>query len=205
MNLPTTRPSLLIRIRDSADRDAWFEFVEIYRPVIVRLAVAKGMQQADAEDLCQKVLIAVAEAIERFDPDGAARFRTWLKRITDNAVLNAITRARPDRASGDEGVQFVLDQQPDRDGPDSALLKTEYRREILHWAAKEIRDEFTETTWKAFWLTAVEARPAEEVGQLLGRNRGSIYAARSRVMRRLIEKIDSFEDNEPRPSDKGTP
>ena len=79
------------------------------------------------------------------------------------------------------------------DSPDSQLLQLEYRREIFQWAAKKIQREFSETTWQAFWLTAVEAIPAEEVGEQLGRNRGSIYAAKSRVMRRLLMEIEGFE------------
>ena len=90
----------------------------------------------------------------------------------------------------------LLKSAPRPEGPDSELLELEYRREVLHWAAREIRDEFTETTWKAFWLTAVEAKPAQTVGKMLGRNRGSIYAAKSRVMRRLLQQIDEFESGE---------
>jgi len=196
MNSPETSQSLLFRLRNPADADAWQEFAEIYRPVIVRMASVKGLQTADAEDLAQKVLVSILGAIKRWDPSGQAKFRTWLKRITENAILNAITRTKPDRANGGDLDQSLLDEHPDRNGPDSELLRIEFRREIFHWAARRVRSEFTETTWKAFWLTAVEACPAEEVGRLLGRNRGSIYAARSRVMKRLIQIISEFETPE---------
>jgi hypothetical protein len=59
---PETRASLLIRVRDPADQAAWHEFVEIYRPVILRLARQKGMQEADADDVAQQVLVAVGKA-----------------------------------------------------------------------------------------------------------------------------------------------
>jgi RNA polymerase sigma-70 factor (ECF subfamily) len=193
---PETRNSLLVRLRDPADADAWHQFSEVYRPIILRMAVAKGLQRADAEDLAQKVLVSIAGAIERWEPNGQAKFRTWLKRITDNAVLNALTRRKPDRAGGGEEIQSVLNEQPDRTSPDSELLKMEYHREIMHWAARKIRDEFSETTWRAFWLTAIENRSAEEISGLIGRNRGSIYAAKSRVMRRLIEKVREFSELE---------
>jgi len=83
MTSPETRSSLLLRIRDADDRDAWDQFSEIYRPVICRVARLKGLQQADAEDLAQQVLLSVAGAIDRWQPDeGRAKFRTWLKRVT---------------------------------------------------------------------------------------------------------------------------
>src|SRR5262245_47940975 len=99
---PETRASLLIRLKDRADDEAWFEFTEIYRPVILRLAARRGLQPADADDLAQQVLSSVARAIDRWKEDPArARFRTWLQRVATNAIINALTRGRPDRGSGD--------------------------------------------------------------------------------------------------------
>ena len=196
MNPPETRPSLLLRVRDPADREAWAEFSEIYRPVICRLARLKGLQAADAEDLAQQVLISIANAIERWEPEpGRAKFRTWVRRIVQNAILNALTRGAPDKASGDDNDHLLLQQSPARTGPDSDLLKTEYRREVFVWAARQIRDEFTEGTWNSFWLTAVAGREADDVAAQLGRSRGSVYASRSRVMKRLKQMVEEFDED----------
>jgi RNA polymerase sigma factor (sigma-70 family) len=126
---PETRISLLIRVRDPADQAAWNEFVEIYQPVILRLARQKGMQEADAEDVAQSVLSAIAKAIEQREHDPKrAKFRTWLHRVTHNTILNALTRGKPDRGSGDSALLAVLDQQESHAGPDSDLLQLEHRR-----------------------------------------------------------------------------
>jgi RNA polymerase sigma-70 factor (ECF subfamily) len=194
---PETRASLLLRVRNPSDQEAWEEFVEIYRPVILRLARQKGMQDADAEDVAQLVLHSVAKAVERREHDPArARFRTWLHRVAHNAILNALARGKPDRGSGDSVQLAVLNQQEARSGPDSDLLRLEYRREVFRWAARQVRKEFHEDTWAAFWRTAVEGRAIEAVATELGKNRGSIYAARSRVMRRIQEKVAEFEEEE---------
>jgi len=192
---PETRPSLLIRVRDPADQAAWREFVEIYRPVILRLARQKRMQTADAEDVAQVVLAAVAKAVERREHDPQrAKFRTWLQRVANNAILNALSRGRPDRAAGGPIVQAALAQKESPGGPDSDLLRLEYRREVFRWAARQVRKEFREDTWNAFWLTAVEGRPVDVVARELAKDAGAIYTARSRVMQRIREKAADYEE-----------
>lgn len=193
---PDTRASLLIRVRDPADQTAWYQFVEIYRPVILRLARQKGMQEADADDVAQHVLLAVAKAVEKREHDPKrAKFRTWLDRVARNAILNALTRGKPDRGSGDTGLHGLLQRHESREGPDSDLVQLEYRREVFRWAAREVRPEFQPSTWDAFWLTAVEQHAVEAVARKLGKNPGAIYAARSRVMRRIQEKVAEYEQD----------
>lgn len=192
---PETRQSLIVRLKDGHDQQAWGEFLEIYRPVVYRLAVAKGLQHADAEDIVQQVFASVAGALDRWQPDAArARFRTWLTTIARNAILNALTRRTADRASGDTIERERLAQYPSEDAA-SQLLLLESRREIFHWAARRVREEFEPATWDAFWLTAVEGREVEEVARLIGKKAGAIYAARSRVMRRLKEVVAEWDDH----------
>jgi RNA polymerase sigma factor (sigma-70 family) len=191
---PETRASLLIRVRDPADQAAWHEFVEIYRPVILRLARQKGMQEADADDVAQEVLAAVAKAVERREHDPKrAKFRTWLGHVAHNAILNALTRRRPDRGSGDSALLAALNQHESHTGPDSDLVRLEYRREVFRWAARQVCKEFHQATWSAFWLTTVEGLAVEVVAKELAKNPGSIYAARSRVVRRIQEKVAEYE------------
>lgn len=194
---PETRASLILRLHDRADQQAWCEFVEIYQPVVYRFARYKGLQHADAEDIVQQVLSAVVGAIERWQPDeDRGRFRTWLQTIARNLIVNALSRRAADRASGETGERERLAQQPAAEGADSRLLLTECRREIFQWAARQICDEFEADTWDAFWQTAVEDRDVNEVARLLAKKPGAVYTARSRVMRRLKQKVLEWEAEE---------
>ena len=191
---PETRLSLIVRLKDRHDQEAWSEFLEIYRPLVYRLAVAKGLQHADAEDVVQQVFSSVARAVDRWQPDAErARFRTWLTTIARNAIVNALSRRALDRASGDTAERDLLAEYA-ADAEASQMLLVESRREIFQWAAKRVRGEFEPKTWDAFWLTAVEGRDVSDVANLIEKKPGAIYAARSRVMRRLKQVVMQWEE-----------
>jgi RNA polymerase sigma-70 factor (ECF subfamily) len=194
MNLPETNPSLIVRLRDSGDERAWFEFVEIYRPAIVRLGGLKGLQPADCEDLAQKVFVSVAGAIERWEPNSQrAKFRTWLFTIANRHVIDALRRQAVREVSGGSHLEVRLENTSDRQ-EDSRILRTELRRQVFHRVASVVRDEFTENTWQSFWLMAVEGLSAEVVAPRVGKTAGAVYAAKARVMRRIVEHVREFGD-----------
>jgi RNA polymerase sigma-70 factor (ECF subfamily) len=184
---------LLLRLADPRDERAWDEFAGIYGPLVYRLARRKGWQDADAADITQEVFAAVARAIEAgaYDPQRGS-FRAWLFRIARNLAVNHLVRqARQPRGSGDSAVHDLLHAQPAPD--DSALFDGEYRRQLLAWAAEQVRGEFSELTWQAFWQSGVEGRPALEVARALGTTVGTVYHCKSRVMARLRRRIDEVE------------
>ena len=192
---PETRPSLLVRIRDARDRDAWREFAELYGPLVYRYARKRGLQDADAADLTQEVLQAVAGACRRLEYDpGRGTFRGWLFTVARNRLHNFLLRQRryaetytqPDTAQG-------LDGHPARAPDDEALWEQEYRQRLFDWAAAQVRGHFQETTWQAFWRTAVEGESAAQVAEGLGLTVGAVYIAKSRVLARLREQVQELE------------
>ena len=194
---PTTRRSLVLRLRNLDDEAAWAEFVQVYEPLIYRLARSKGLQDADAQDLCQDVFRAVAGAIERWDPDPArGRFRGWLFRIARNLLVNFLTaQGRHARGSGRTSVQEFLEAQPAPDAGAEAEFAIELERRAFRWAAEQVKNEFTGSTWQAFWRTGVENRPIAEVAKELGLSVGAVYIARSRVLARRRERVEQLTED----------
>ena len=196
-DFPETRDSLLVQVRSPANREAWDQFVQLYQPVIYRLARHRGLQDADAQDLAQQVLMAVASAIGRWEKsDESVRFHHWLRRVARNAIVNALSRRPQDRAAGGSSVQELLLEQPQEDQESDAQIELEYRRELYLRAARKVRGDVDPETWRAFEMTVIENRSIDEAAVELEKPVGTIYAARSRIMRRLREAVRKLEQAE---------
>ena len=184
MNGPETRESLLESLHSPDANEAWVEFAAIYRPLIFRVAVAKGLQHADAEDLTQEVLAVVERSLDSYESSRGS-FRSWLYQITRNLVVNHLTRRRGPVGTGDSQMARVLAQHAEPTDETSTLFRLEYRRIRFQQAASIAQTEFHLSTWKAFWLTAVDQRSIENVANELGKSQGAIRVARCRVLDRL--------------------
>ncbi|MEZ5944407.1 MAG: sigma-70 family RNA polymerase sigma factor [Planctomycetaceae bacterium] len=194
-SLPDTRASLLLRLPNAEDMAAWDEFVSVYGPAVIRLARNLGMQPADADDLMQEVFTSVSGSISRWlSRQDRGSFRAWLFRIARNASLNFLTRRQHNSLA--TGQNDVLQNAVAPSEELSAQLDLEYRREVFRWAARKVQADVLETTWQAFWLTQVEGREIADVAKQLRVNVGSIYIGRSRVMARLREVVQQFEEQQ---------
>jgi RNA polymerase sigma-70 factor (ECF subfamily) len=187
-----TRPSLLARIKDTGDRQAWAEFVDVYAPLIYGFAQKKGLQDADAADLTQEVLGAVARSAARLDYDPArGRFRGWLFRVVRNELCDfAAARRRHRPGSGDTDMKRRLEEQPAPPEDEVAAWEREYERQLFALACEQVRGDFQEPTWQAFWLTAIRGKSGKEVAGVLGLTTAAVYLAKRRVTERLKEQID---------------
>jgi RNA polymerase sigma-70 factor (ECF subfamily) len=188
--IPKTRVSLILRLGHAADAEAWQEFVEIYQPLVFRLALKKGLQPADARDLTQEVLLRVAKAVKQWNPNPEqGTFRGWISRITRNMVIDFFRNRQRLPVTSDETSIFKLVHSTPQPSADTGLFDFEQERQIFAWAAEKIRPAFNTTTWDAFWATAVEQKTPEHVADALGISRGAVYVAKSRVMARLKQTV----------------
>ncbi|WP_010586333.1 sigma-70 family RNA polymerase sigma factor [Schlesneria paludicola] len=198
---PLTRASLMLRLRDPQDQQAWTQFVSIYEPLILRLLRQRGLQEADARDVAQQVVLAVTQAVDRWQPDGRdASFRRWLFAIARKMALKFLQRGAKvngpaRRGAGGTDMFELLQNLPEPDHRTVADFDEEYRNEVFAWAAEQVRQEFRDSTWQAFWRTCVLHEPIAQVAEGLGMTAGSIYVARTRVIARLRRFVEDCEAN----------
>ncbi|MEM9646630.1 MAG: sigma-70 family RNA polymerase sigma factor [Planctomycetota bacterium] len=198
---PETRASLILRLRDGRDMAAWEEFTAVYAPVVFHLARKRGFQTADADDLVQEVLVAVAAAVSDWvENENRGTFRAWLFCIARNRAVDFLTR-RKYRSLGTGGDQAIHFEGISDNGDVLSDFDLAYRREVFLRASACVRKVVSDSTWQAFWLTSVEDHSAAEVAKRLGQSVGSVYVARTRVMKRLqkiVKQYDELDSNEMR-------
>ncbi|MFO0902398.1 MAG: sigma-70 family RNA polymerase sigma factor [Pirellulales bacterium] len=182
-----TRPSLLLRIRDARDVQAWEEFVQVYGPMIYRYCRKRGCQEADAADVAQEVLSRVTRAIGAFEyrPD-RGRFRDWLGVLTRNEVLRFQgRRQRAGQAVGGDEPGPIEEAPSGRD----PLWLDAFHARLLEAALDRVQPHFEPATWQAFALVWLDDLPAAEVAQRLAVPLEGVYVAKSRVLKRLREEV----------------
>lgn len=191
---PQTRASLLAEVRSPENRRAWDEFILLYRPAVYRMARRRGLQDADAQDVTQTVLVRIAAAIPRYESQPGIKFRHWLKKVARNAIFTALSQVPRDGAAGGTDVQEFLAAHPDAEDAIEQELIREYQRELFLRAAAVVRADVNEDTWQAFERTVIDGKPCEQVAAELGKSVGTVYAARSRIVKRLREHIQQTEE-----------
>ena len=194
-DIPPTRASLLVRLRDPRDEAAWRQFVDLYAPLVYAYARKQGLQDADTADLCQEVLGGVAGGVGRleYDPQRGA-FRNWLFTVVRRKLASWWeAQSKRARGSGDTETHRLLEQCP---APDAGApeWEAEWERRLFAWACEQVRRDVTASTWQAFWRTAVDGQPGKRVAADLGLSVAAVYLARSRVLARLREWVRSAQE-----------
>ena len=190
----STRVTLLHRLNaDPNDQASWAEFVGLYAPVIRFWCQRWGLQESDAEDVAQNVLVRLTAKLPGFEYDRTKSFRGWLKTLTHHAWHDFITdSARKLRGSGDSAVLAQLHSVEARTDLETRVAAA-FDRELLDIAVGRVRERVAEATWEAFRLTAFDGLPPADAADQLGVRVSQVYLAKHRVQKLLQEELTTLE------------
>jgi RNA polymerase sigma-70 factor (ECF subfamily) len=183
--MATTRPSLLLRIRDPADSEAWQTFFAIYRPILLRYARAQGLGPSDADDVAQHALTVVHARIAdfRYDPQHG-RFKGWLRTIVNNHVRNL---QRPPAAREELPAEDAVADERAL-SPDEVFDQLWMQEHLWH-CLRELEVEVDEQSFAIFRRLVFDEAPVEAVCAEFGVERGNVYTIKWRLTRRIAERM----------------
>jgi RNA polymerase sigma-70 factor (ECF subfamily) len=194
----STRATLLGRLYQSGadDEDAWREFVELYGRRIYKWCRHWRLQDADAEEVTQQVLMLLLVKMKDFVYDPSRSFRAWLKTVTHHAWRNLVTSRQYAATASGDGRQWerllTIEARDDL----VQRLEREFDRELLEQAMVRVRIRVAPHNWEAFRLTAIDGVESREVARRLDMKIANVYAARSNVQRLLREEVEELERDE---------
>lgn len=185
---PATRVTLLDRIHDPQDQEAWTDFVALYGPLIYGFARRRLPQDEDAADVMQEVLSAVLRGTYQ---RSYGRFQKWLVTVLLNRIRDFhAVRVRRGEVSGGPMVAERLQEEPSRSEEEE--WDQERERHLFRAAADRVRARTNPVHWQAFVRTALENQSGQEVASALHVTLTNVYAIKSRIMKEIKEEIQRF-------------
>jgi RNA polymerase sigma-70 factor (ECF subfamily) len=189
-----TSPTLLGRLQlNPTDQAAWSEFVDRYGATIYQWCRLWKLQDADARDVTQAVLVKLAVKMRSFTYDQTLSFRGWLRTLTQHAWSDfCASRSSAHLETGRSGIMGLLGSVPARDDL-LARLEEEFDQELLVEASARVRVRVEPRTWEAFSLTAIERLSGAAAAERLAMKVTAVIQARSKVQRMLRDEIRRLE------------
>ena len=188
----TTSLTLIGRLREPADAEAWAQFVALYAPLLRAWVRPLCGQDADADDVIQEVLLVVVRRLPEFAHSRRmGAFRTWLKSVATNKLGDHL-RSAARRPAGPPDL--ALAQLADPSSELSREWDRQHARHLAHALLQRIQHEFEPATWEAFRRVALLGEPTASVAAALGKTANAVMIARSRVLARLREELAAWED-----------
>ena len=192
-DLPPTRASLLVRLRDWEDQQSWEEFYQIYEKLIYETAVKSGLQPVEAQEVLQETLLAVAKRIAgfRYDP-GTGSFRNWLLKITRRRIIDQFRKRRPQHEAlpGDGALSAPLDQLSDPGGSRlEAVWNEEWHQALLDMARSLVKRRVAPRHYRMFELYVIGQQPMKIVTKSLGVSPAQVYMAKYRITQLLRKEL----------------
>ncbi len=189
----STSVTLLLRVRELDDREAWDCFVRAYAPQVFAWCRRHKLQDSDAADVTQEVLTRLVRTMKSFtyEPERGS-FRGWLKTVTQNAVRDLIADSRRlGRGAGDtqaaRAFASICDDATSAELEDR--ISSQYEQELLREAEARVQARVHARTWTAYRMTAVDQRSAQSAAEELNMPVSEIYVAKSRVIRMLRDEV----------------
>jgi RNA polymerase sigma-70 factor (ECF subfamily) len=184
-----TRASLLIRLKDPADRQAWDEFHERYAPMI--RGWCRHWFPRETDDMAQEVFTRLIKSLQAFEYEpGKGRFRGYLKTVTHRLMADLKERRAHAPMSGDEERLIEIEARQDLQDRLAAMFDLD----LLEQAKERVRNRVEDRTWRVYVETAEQGRKPAEVARDLGMKVGAVFQAKHSVITQLRQEVKILQD-----------
>ena len=193
-----TRASLLDRLKDREDQSSWQEFFDTYWQLIYRVAKKAGLTDAEAQDIVQETVIAMANKLPGFiyDPK-VCSFKTWMLRLTRWRIIDTLRKRLPQSAPAADSngtATSALDRIPDESSLKlEAVWDDECEKSLLTAALQRLKPLLKPEHYQIFDLYALRQLPVSQVAEIMGISAARVYLVKHRVAAKIRNEIKAIE------------
>lgn len=202
--LTHTRQTLLERLKNWEDRDAWQRFFDTYWKLIYSVSSRAGLNETEAREVVQDTVLTVSKKIKDFNYDpNVGRFRHWLLNVTKWEISKQLRRRRQEAErllrfqhlpSADSSVQ--ADGVPQLSVPPNmeALWDTEWQHHVMDLALQRLKAQVNPKHYQIFDFYVLKRWPMRKVTEAMGVNVGQVYMAKLRLSRILEKELNKLQN-----------
>ncbi len=195
-----TRSSLLTRLKDWEDERSWRVFFDTYWRLIYSAAVKAGLNDAEAQDVVQETVIAVARKMGEFQYDRAAgSFKGWLLQLTRWRIADQLGKRRrgctpADPAQEGTARTATVERIPDPASLDlDAVWEEEWQQNLMAAALDRVKRTAPPKQYQLFDLYALKQWPVEDIVGALGVSVHQVYKAKTRILALVRKEVRHLE------------
>ena len=180
-----TRSTLLVRLKDLDNQQAWQEFFDVYWTLLFNFARRAGLNEPDAEEVVMDTVETVARKIEDFEYNRqTGRFKSWLLTIVRFKLGD---RFRKKKRQAEKGEVASLDeiaegQVMDADAPElEKIWDAEWQKRMIDMALERVKQLVGHKQYQIFHCYVIQEQAAEDVAEFLEVSKAQVYVAKNRV------------------------
>lgn len=191
-----TRSTLLRRVKDQYDQDAWEDFVKYYEQYIYNISRSIGLNDGDANDVTQQVLLKLWKNLPEFKFDETkGKFRTWLYHITVNTIKDLFRTQKTKSKHESNYLEEKLHLNGHiTESEEQEFIDHEWKEYIYSLVIKKVKQEFNPSIFNCFKLLSEGMKP-EEICIQLDIRQNTVYVYKKRVLSRIqsyFQELDEF-------------
>jgi len=199
--LVPTRQSLLERLRNLDDHDAWQEFFDTYWKLIYCAAIKFGLSDSEAEEVVQETIIGVARKMEtfRYEPHTCS-FKGWLMHVTQRRIIDRLRKRQTQPQSftplqSDTTTSGMAPQIPDAAAEQAfeGMWAEEWEKNLVDAAMERVKRRVNPEHYQIFYLHIVKNMAARDIGKLLGVSAAKVYVVQHRVAHLIRREVRVLE------------
>ena len=198
-----TRKSIIEKLGDWEDQEAWNRFHQTYWRVIYAFAKQSGLTNEEAMDVVQETVLSVAKQFRngQFNRE-AGTFKSWLRNLTRWRVADQFRKRKaqiddsPHRSPSDTGGTMTFDRFADGNEPFSEdAWEREWQKNALEVACRRIREQVSPRQYQIYDCYVLQEWDVARVCRELGVNTAQVYLAKHRLQKLFRKEIRLLKDD----------